>query len=613
MAKLVEVKEIPKGKKAYLVPVDEVVSSDDQDYGGRVTYGSKGKQVNILPTTSQFQDRVAYNPTSDMSTTQRTLAGVGKGMTDIVRGTGQRLREGAELISPPSKGLGDLITGNQGKSFADFLGLPTQADIDETKRLDAPLMNTTAGTVGNIAGQAALSLPLAFVPSANTYAGSGIVGSLLGAVQPTATGESVGTNIIGGGLGGVAGKYIGDKAGQLLVGNRGMNLNSSNSNASIGGSNAGASSTATGGATASGTGGGYNFGYVGDDLSQGLTDAQTAAMNKGKELGFKMTAGQATGSKALQQFEAKLESQPMTSGAFNEVKANNQKVLNRIAADAIGETADAVDSTVLASSLQRIGNVYKSVADKTPRQIDPDEFLNKISQVESYFEGLLPVSIVDNPLVKRLFNFANNGQATGEQLQNVASQLGRAAHKEMTTRNGDRELGLALFQVKDQVDDYLAKGLQGETLKAFQQARGQYRNLMLLTQRNGVLNPSSGDVSGNALAGLLQQKDRQGFLFGKNKSNLYEAARFAQAFRPIVGDSGTATRSPLPSPTDFLLSLPFSLATRAYTSSPAVSLATGISNAGRRGIAPFIDPRYAKSMPYAGLLGGSSIGANARE
>jgi hypothetical protein len=147
--------------------------------------------------------------------------------------------------------------------------------------------------------------------------------------------------------------------------------------------------------------------------------------------------------------------------------------------------------------------------------------------------------------------------------------------------------------------------LSGKTAKAFADARSQYRNLMLLTQRSGVINPSSGDVNGVALAGLLQQKDKTGFLFNKNNTDLFNAARFAQAFKPLVGDSGTATRSVVPSPTDFLLSLPFSMATKAYTSTPVINAMTGTGNVNRFLRQGVIDQEKLKYLsPSSGLLGG---------
>jgi hypothetical protein len=112
----------------------------------------------------------------------RTLSGIGKGMSDLARGASQRL------------------------------GIIDTPDVAETRRLDAPLMNTTAGKVGNVTGKVAATLPAVFVPGANTYAGAALVGGGMGALEPTVEGESVAKNI---GVGAAAGA-IGQGAGRLL-------------------------------------------------------------------------------------------------------------------------------------------------------------------------------------------------------------------------------------------------------------------------------------------------------------------------------------------------------------------------------------------------------------
>jgi hypothetical protein len=119
------------------------------------------------------------DPTSDMGTVERTLAGIGKGMTDLARGAGQRL------------------------------GLVDQASIDASKRHDAALMNTTAGSAGNIAGKVVAGLPAVFVPGANTLVGAAAVGGAQGLLEPTATGESVAGNVALGAAGGAAGVVAG--------------------------------------------------------------------------------------------------------------------------------------------------------------------------------------------------------------------------------------------------------------------------------------------------------------------------------------------------------------------------------------------------------------------
>lgn len=574
---------------------------DNENKRGTPEFETVAQAYKIAKSTSnQNVLSPKYDVTQDMSGTEKLLAGIGQGMTTIGRGAGQRLREGLEFVSPPSKGLGDLITGNRGRGVSDTLGLPTEQDIAESRQLDKPLLNTGLGTTGSIIGQGTMLAPSMAIPGANTYAGSGLIGALTGFLTPTTAGESRLTNTGIGAGGGIVGQKVGNILSKVLAKPTQQTTQGLNQQAI-----SQAEAELSGEALARGTGGGYNYGYVGDDVSAGLNTSRKEILKKGQSLGFKATPGQATGSRALQQLEAKLESQPMTSGTFNQLKDKNQTVLNRVAAKSIGEKSDVVDSALLGKAQERIGNVYNLVADDKPRIINPDNFLNKISAIENEFEGLATIS--DNVLVNKLINYASKGEITGRQAQDLASKIGKVATNQMTSANGDKALGLALYQVKDHVDDILQQGLKGSTAKSFANARNQYRNLMLLTQRSGVINPSSGDINGVALAGLLQQKDKAGFLFNKNNTDLFNAARFAQAFKPLIGDSGTATRSVVPSPTDFLLSLPFSMATKAYTSTPVINAMTGAGNVNkflRQGI---LDQDKLKYLPQSSALLGSVL------
>lgn len=123
------------------------------------------------------QKEMNLDPTEGMSGTQRFLAGVGKGMTDSAMGVGQ------------------------------LLGLVDQKDIDEAKRLDKALTDTTAGTVGNVAGQIAAFAPTALIPGANTVKGAALINGLASAVMtPGEAEERLKSGAFGaaGGAGGVA-------------------------------------------------------------------------------------------------------------------------------------------------------------------------------------------------------------------------------------------------------------------------------------------------------------------------------------------------------------------------------------------------------------------------
>lgn len=162
------------------------------------------------PKTAQTQTK--YDPSAGGSTLQvynpfgknldtgintsesvdRFLSGAGSGMTDLVKGVGQRL------------------------------GMVDQASIDEKKKLDAPLKSTTAGTVGNISGKTAMMLPTVWIPGSNTLAGSAVIGGGQGFVEPTASGESVAKNVALGSLGGAVGNMAGRALGAAWQGGKSL-------------------------------------------------------------------------------------------------------------------------------------------------------------------------------------------------------------------------------------------------------------------------------------------------------------------------------------------------------------------------------------------------------
>lgn len=470
------------------------------------------------------------DPTEGMTTTDRVLAGVGKAMTDVGRGVGQ------------------------------LFGAVDRKDIEEARRLDAPLMNTTSGKVGNVLGALATVAPTAMIPGANTVTGAGLIGAATGLAQPSTSTRETLANIALGGAGGAGGQMLANK--------------------------------------------------IGNAVRQGTlqTAPQVQAAGQGKAMGFEMTPGQMTGSKGLQKVEAALESNPMTSRPFDMLRERNQRNLNTIAAKAIGEKADNLGTEVLGRAEARMGAVFDKVADSTPVKLDPQAIGPKLAKVLDDSEGLIGNngSLRDNGLFKRLEKFVTeDGGATREQLRTLSSKLGKAAKNNMTTANGDRELGAALHELKKVVDGEVMATLSGAQQKEFGDVLKQYGTLMDLTARTNTVNPSSGNVNARALAALLQQKDRGGFAFGKNQSDLYNAARFAQSMPEVVGNSGTATRSM--GAADWLASLPMSMVSRAYLSAPAQAAFKGTSGGTNAMLGLLSAPQVSLPLGVTGGLGAAGL------
>ncbi|HHW4685564.1 MAG TPA: hypothetical protein ACQGQG_09795 [Xylella sp.] len=139
------------------------------------------------------------DPTDGMSAYEKFMAGVGRSVAETWRG-----------LKKVGGAIGDAIPG---VDLSDFRKR-TQQEINEARRIDAPLLDTGWGTAGNIAGYAAQMLvpgvALKATPAARyllptTIRGNALQGAVLGALQPTATGESYAENALLGGLGGAAG------------------------------------------------------------------------------------------------------------------------------------------------------------------------------------------------------------------------------------------------------------------------------------------------------------------------------------------------------------------------------------------------------------------------
>lgn len=134
--------------------------------------GNEGAAARMISGTPEI------DPTEGMSTTQKVLAGVGMGMTNAARGVG------------------------------NLVGLVSDEEIAEAKRLDAPLANTTAGTVGNVLGSAAALAPVALMPGANTIAGAGLYGAGTGFLTTPGNMAERGQAAFMGGVGGILGQSL---------------------------------------------------------------------------------------------------------------------------------------------------------------------------------------------------------------------------------------------------------------------------------------------------------------------------------------------------------------------------------------------------------------------
>ncbi len=210
------------------MPIAKIQLPDGRIAKFEVPEGTTPEQVTQFAAQQFQQQKTAPQeqsvPTAaDVPVMENLAAGAGKAISDAGTGIKQALMQYGNkmplsaMLSPQQQ----MTLGYGGhdlnkKLIPDEVVQAQQQEIDETRKRDAPLMETGAGKAGNIAGNIGMTLPALAIPGANTYAGSALAGGMMGLVQPTAEGESRGLNTALGAVGGAAGKYGSDKLAKAL-------------------------------------------------------------------------------------------------------------------------------------------------------------------------------------------------------------------------------------------------------------------------------------------------------------------------------------------------------------------------------------------------------------
>ena len=150
-----------------------ITAPDGHEYEINAPEGATDEEI-MAYAQSQYKPKdewADYDITQDMTELDKMRAGIGKGMTDVVRGIGQAA------------------------------GFVDEEDIVDSRARDEALMSTGYGATGNVVGGIAATLPAALIPGANTMLCAGAICAGIGALQPVAGDESRAMNaLIGGGL-----------------------------------------------------------------------------------------------------------------------------------------------------------------------------------------------------------------------------------------------------------------------------------------------------------------------------------------------------------------------------------------------------------------------------
>lgn len=417
-----------------------------------------------------------YDPTEGMSTTDKVLAGIGMGMTRAARGVGQAL------------------------------GMVSQADIDEAHRLEAPLSQTRAGSIGNVVGNTAALAPAMFLPGANTYVGATTLGGLLGGLTTEGGAQERGMSALGGAAGGFVGKGLGNVLG-------------------------------------------YGAGKLSDLLTtrgasqQAANQARDAAINAARAAGYKLPPQETNPgmvNAALEGLSGKIK----TSQAASQF---NQDVTNRLVKTELGLPHDQpITVDALKSLRAQAGQAYAAVA-QTGTVTPSANYTSALDAILAPFKkssSSFPNGKI-NPVVGEIealktpqFDAAAGVQKISE-LRDAADAAFRAGAK------GDgRAYKSAAEALENALDEHMQNiGAAPGMLDAYRTAR---QTIAKTYSVESALNPTTGNVNAAKLAGQLQR--------GKPLSgDIKTVAQVGQAF-PKATQTLTQNYNPM-SPLDYVVGL----------------------------------------------------------
>lgn len=304
------------------------------------------------------------------------------------------------------------------------------------------------------------------------------------------------------------------------------------------------------------------------------------------------------------------------SGAESLIDAQKGSFNNAVLGT-IGQQGDAVTPEALNAADKQIGNVYDNMTSKYKMPVTQG-FLQKLDNLENDVSSIgdqtkehalqSQINTVRSKVQNALSGQPSSGQGVidGQTYQGIRSRIGSL----LRSQSGSPELG----QLQSLLDDQFQGSMNSADSLIFQQARGQYRNLLALQKVVGN-NPNEA-ISPGKLQGAVKN------VFGNyaygGGSDLERLARLGNLLKDSYPNSGTASRNQLWDLTKHIGATGLALGAggelgREETNSNPFGVAAGALGAlglSRYGLTPFLYSKMS-SNPSAASTALSALGYSA--
>jgi hypothetical protein len=274
-----------------------------------------------------------------------------------------------------------------------------------------------------------------------------------------------------------------------------------------------------------------------------------ALVDAAEREGIRLQAGQATGSRFLQNVESQFEQLPLTSGPQRAIREEQGRDFIRAAWRRAGENADETTPATINAARNRIGGTIKTIANRNTLIFTP-QLNSELAQIE---DGLrfIPKEIA-GPVRERISQLRDMqvaptpAAAAGGAPPTVPGAAYRLLDSEIgkNIRNSrDGTYQAALTELRETIRRAMDASISPADAADWQQARRQYANLMVIANaaRGAGAGAAEGMMSPLALRQALDTSTGGGYAFGRGDMN--ELARIGQALLRAPPDSNTAGRT----------------------------------------------------------------------
>lgn len=401
---------------------------------------------------------------------------------------------GSNLAAGAGKGLVDLGRGIQQVSgLGDQEAL--QAEINESRQLDAPLMRTGGGLTGNIGSTIAATLPTLAIPGVNTLTGATLLGAGLGGLQPVAEGESRAENVAWGAGGGLLGQSAGNAIGRAVRPVR----------------------------------------SVVDQADQGL-------LSIAAQEGIPTSAANKTGSKWLNTLDSVLDNFPIVGDKNIAAKAGQREAWTKAVLKRTGlDDAVSASPEALSSAKSALSQSYDDILTRNSRvSLEHPEVVDALIEAEKRINEFTPGAA--KSALKKALSLFDKGEISGEEFKSVFATVRDQADDAFKGKGGgSTSLGRVLEKIRDSMKIAWEKSADPADVAALAQTDRRFAVLKAV-EKSTV----DGKLSPKKFFNEMERRVPEIMKYGKGDQDVANLARIGKRFvADNIPDSGTAQRQML--------------------------------------------------------------------